>query len=123
MALAAFIPKRVLNAAALVLSLGGVAYGQNGTDDAAKRSANTRVRPGDRVALLFHRDRELSADVSVNEHGEAAFPKIGMIRVATGGTRLILSREREILERFRGGIGPDGTQLALLVLRAGRGPL
>ena len=82
MALAAIIPRRVLNALALVLSLGGVAYGQNGTDDAAKRSANTRVRPGDRVALLFHRDRELSADVSVNEHGEAAFPKIGMIRVA-----------------------------------------
>jgi len=82
MALAAIIPRRVLNALALVLSLGGVAHGQNGTDDAAKRSANTRVRPGDRVALLFHRDRELSADVSVNEHGEAAFPKLGLIRVA-----------------------------------------
>jgi chorismate mutase len=49
--------------------------------------------------------------------------QIGVLRVASGGTRLMLSREHEILERFRGGIGPDGTQLALLVLKAGRGPL
>lgn len=82
MALAATVPRRALGALALVLSLGGVAHAQAETDDAAKRSANTRVRPGDRVALLFHRDKELSADVSVNEHGEAAFPKLGMIRVS-----------------------------------------
>jgi chorismate mutase len=44
-------------------------------------------------------------------------------RVASGGTRLVLSREREILDRFRSALGADGTQLALLVLRAGRGPL
>jgi chorismate mutase len=43
--------------------------------------------------------------------------------MAAGGTRLVLSREREILERFSGQLGPDGTQLALLILRAGRGPL
>ena len=49
--------------------------------------------------------------------------RIGKIRVAAGGTRLMLSREQEILDRFRGGIGTDGTQLALLVLRAGRGSL
>ena len=44
-------------------------------------------------------------------------------RVASGGTRLVLAREKEILERFRGALGADGTQLALLLLRAGRGPL
>ena len=49
--------------------------------------------------------------------------KIGLIRVASGGTRLVLAREREILQRFRNALGPDGTQLALLVLRSGRGPL
>jgi chorismate mutase len=48
---------------------------------------------------------------------------IGTLRVASGGTRLILSRENEILERFQSGIGDEGTQLALLMLRAGRGPL
>jgi chorismate mutase len=49
--------------------------------------------------------------------------RIGATRVASGGTRLVLSREREILDRFRHELGADGTQLALLILRAGRGPL
>lgn len=49
--------------------------------------------------------------------------EIGVTRVASGGTRLVLSREREILDRFRHELGADGTQLALLILRAGRGPL
>jgi len=49
--------------------------------------------------------------------------QVGATRVAAGGTRLVLSREREILDRFRTALGSDGTQLALLVLRAGRGPL
>ena len=49
--------------------------------------------------------------------------QVGATRVAAGGTRLVLSREREILDRFRTELGTDGTQLALLLLRAGRGPL
>jgi chorismate mutase len=49
--------------------------------------------------------------------------QVGATRLASGGTRLVLSREREILERFRTALGADGTQLALLLLRAGRGPL
>jgi chorismate mutase len=49
--------------------------------------------------------------------------QIGAVRLAAGGTRLVLGREQEIMRRFRHGIGPDGTQLALLILRAGRGPL
>lgn len=49
--------------------------------------------------------------------------RIGERRLAAGCTRLALSREREIMDRFRAAIGADGTQLAMLVLRAGRGPL
>ena len=49
--------------------------------------------------------------------------QVGKTRMASGGTRLVLSREREIVERFRTALGPDGTQLALLLLRSGRGPL
>jgi len=49
--------------------------------------------------------------------------QVGKTRMASGGTRLVLSREREIVERFRESLGPDGTQVALLLLRAGRGPL
>ena len=49
--------------------------------------------------------------------------EVGVTRVAAGGTRLVLSRENEILTRFRDALGPDGAQLALLILRAGRGKL
>lgn len=48
---------------------------------------------------------------------------IGVLRLRQGGTRLVLAREAEILQRFRAGIGSDGIQLGLLVLRAGRGRL
>jgi len=49
--------------------------------------------------------------------------EIERTRVASGSTRLVLNREKEILERYRAQLGPDGVQLALLILRAGRGPL
>jgi chorismate mutase len=49
--------------------------------------------------------------------------QVGKTRMAAGGTRLVLAREREIVERFRAALGADGTQVALMILRAGRGPL
>jgi chorismate mutase len=49
--------------------------------------------------------------------------QVGATRVAAGGTRLSLAREQEILNRYRDGLGEDGIQLAILVLRAGRGRL
>ena len=49
--------------------------------------------------------------------------EVGVTRVAAGGTRLVLAREQQILSRFREALGADGTQLALLILRAGRGKL
>jgi chorismate mutase len=49
--------------------------------------------------------------------------EVGRTRVASGGTRLVLNRENEILDRYRSQLGADGVQLALLILRAGRGPL
>ena len=48
---------------------------------------------------------------------------MGRTRVASGGTRLVLNRENEILDRYLTELGADGVQLALLILRAGRGPL
>ncbi len=49
--------------------------------------------------------------------------EVGRVRMASGGTRLVLERERQIVDRFRDALGADGVQLALLILRAGRGPL
>ena len=49
--------------------------------------------------------------------------EIGALRAASGGTRLSLSREQQILAKFREALGPDGAALALMLLRQGRGRL
>ncbi|MFG1926669.1 chorismate mutase [Cryptosporangium sp. NPDC048952] len=49
--------------------------------------------------------------------------QVGVARMAAGGTRLVLAREQAIVDKFRRELGADGAQLAMLVLRAGRGPL
>lgn len=48
----------------------------------ANRVAAQPIRPGDRIELKFLRDHELNAAVTVNERGEAVFPKLGAIRVS-----------------------------------------
>ena len=63
-----------------------------------------------------------TALIALWQERAALSQQVGATRVASGGTRLVLSREREILDRFRAALGADGTQLALLILRAGRGP-
>ncbi|MCV7145827.1 chorismate mutase [Mycobacterium riyadhense] len=47
---------------------------------------------------------------------------IGRVRMASGGTRLVHSREMKVIERY-GELGPDGKDLAILLLRLGRGRL
>ena len=49
--------------------------------------------------------------------------EIGALRAACGGTRLSLSREQQVLDRFRAALGPDGATLGMLLLRQGRGRL
>ena len=49
--------------------------------------------------------------------------QIGQLRAAAGGTRLSLSREQQVLSRFRAALGPDGAALGMLLLRQGRGRL
>jgi chorismate mutase len=76
------------------------------------------------IAQLRARIDEIDATIIALWQERAALSReVGATRVASGGTRLVLSREREILDRFRAALGVDGTQVALLLLRAGRGPL
>ncbi|WP_369257662.1 chorismate mutase [Geodermatophilus amargosae] len=49
--------------------------------------------------------------------------EIGQLRRASGGTRLSLSREQQVLARFQDALGPDGATLGLMLLRHGRGRL
>ncbi|MEW2431428.1 chorismate mutase [Micromonospora sp. NPDC047644] len=77
-----------------------------------------------RIVQIRERIDEIdNALITLWQERAALSQEVGATRMASGGTRLVLSREREILERFRVALGADGTQLALLLLRAGRGPL
>jgi chorismate mutase len=80
--------------------------------------------PDGRIAELRARLDEIDATIIRLWLERAAISKeVGKTRLAAGGTRLVLSREQEILARYREALGTDGTELAMLVLRAGRGPL
>lgn len=48
---------------------------------------------------------------------------IGAARMASGGTKLVHGREMAVIERFGDVLGPEGKQLAMLLLRMGRGRL
>ena len=91
------------------------------TTDAETAPAAT---PDNRIAELRGRLDEIDAAIIRLWLERAAISKeVGATRIAAGGTRLVLSREQEILARYRDALGADGTQLAMLILRAGRGPL
>ena len=74
----------------------------------------------DKLRLEIDRlDAEILAAVSQRR---AVAQAIGRARMASGGTRLVHSREMKVLERYSE-LGPDGKDLAMLLLRMGRGRL
>jgi chorismate mutase len=97
------------------------------TADPTSTSGTATTDPGAagaHIAELRKRIDEIDQSITSLWLERARLSKeVGATRVASGGTRLVLAREREILERFRQALGEDGVQLALLILRAGRGPL
>jgi chorismate mutase len=96
----------------------------SGTMLSESPSAGAPEGPQAHITSLRTRIDEIDAAIiQLWQERAAISQEVGSTRVASGGTRLVLSREREILDRFRSALGADGTQLALLILRAGRGPL
>ncbi|MEI4272389.1 chorismate mutase [Klenkia sp. LSe6-5] len=49
--------------------------------------------------------------------------EIGTLRRSTGGTRLSLAREQQVLATFQDALGADGAALGMMLLRQGRGRL
>jgi chorismate mutase len=85
---------------------------------------NETQTPEGRIADLRRRIDEIDQVlIDLWRERAAISHEVGATRVAAGGTRLVLAREQEILARFREALGEDGTQLAMLILRAGRGRL
>jgi chorismate mutase len=93
----------------------GVAARETGTD--------TPLAADEIRAMRVRIDEIDQAIIDLWQERARLSQQVGKTRMASGGTRLVLSREREIVERFRQALGPDGTQVALLLLRSGRGPL
>lgn len=105
---------------------------QNGNTDGTNGAAGTHGRDAGtkeplaaaQIANIRQRIDEIDGTlIDLWQERARLSQQVGVTRMASGGTRLVLSREQEILERFRSALGADGTQVALLLLRAGRGPL
>ena len=48
--------------------------------------------------------------------------QVGEARMAAGGPRVVYNREMDVLARYRE-LGPEGRELAMILLRLGRGRL
>ncbi|HEY7051790.1 MAG TPA: chorismate mutase [Mycobacterium sp.] len=72
---------------------------------------------------LRHEIDRLDAEIlaAVKRRTEVS-QQIGKARMASGGTRLVHSREMKVIERYSE-LGPEGKELAMLLLRLGRGRL
>ena len=80
--------------------------------------------PSDRIGRLRSEIDACDAEIiELVQRRLAVSREIGALRAATGGTRLSLSREQQVLARFRAARGPDGAALGLMLLRQGRGRL
>jgi chorismate mutase len=64
-------------------------------------------------------DAEILAAV---QRRAAVSQMIGKARMASGGTRLVHSREMKVIDRYSA-LGPEGKDLAMILLRLGRGRL
>ena len=91
-------------------------------------TASTTTEPvADPVDRIGHLRTEIDACdaeiIALVQRRLAISQQIGKVRAATGGTRLNLSREQQVLSRFRAALGQDGAALGMLLLRQGRGRL
>ena len=77
-----------------------------------------------RIAALRHEIDACDAEIiALVQRRLQISQEIGSLRASTGGTRLSLSREAEVINRFRLALGTDGAALGMMLLRQGRGRL
>ena len=88
-------------------------------------ASSTTTAPADeRISALREAIDDCDAEIiALVQRRLAISREIGALRASTGGTRLSLSREAEVLNRFRLALGADGAALGMMLLRQGRGRL
>lgn len=91
------------------------------------RTSATTAVPGSEIDRIGALREEIDAcDAAIIElvrRRLAVAQEIGAVRRASGGTRLNLAREVQVLARFQDALGPDGAALGMMLLRQGRGRL
>lgn len=90
--------------------------------DAYDLSSEVGALPEDIDVLRLEIDRMDAMILAAVKRRSAVSKKIGAARMASGGPRLVHSREVKVLDRFAE-LGQEGHTLAMLLLRLGRGPL
>jgi chorismate mutase len=95
--------------------------------DTVTAPASTAVDPTEAATRIGELRTEIddcdAAIIELVQRRLAVSQEIGQLRAAAGGTRLSLSREQQVLSRFRAALGPDGAALGMMLLRQGRGRL
>ena len=86
-----------------------------GTDDPLSDGEIKQYR-----AEIDRLDKEIIAAVKRRQTVSQA---IGRTRMGSGGTKLVHTREVQIINQFREEIGEEGPGLAAILLRMGRGKL
>ena len=80
--------------------------------------------PADRIGQLRTEIDACDAEIiELVQRRLAISREIGTLRAASGGTRLSLAREQQVLARFGDALGADGAALGMMLLRQGRGRL
>ena len=80
--------------------------------------------PADRIGQLRNEIDACDAEIiALVQRRLAISREIGGLRAASGGTRLSLAREQQVLARFGAALGADGAALGMMLLRQGRGRL
>ena len=93
----------------------------------SNRTASTTepvADPADRIGNLRNAIDACDAEIiELVQRRLAISREIGALRAASGGTRLSLAREQQVLARFGDALGADGAALGMMLLRQGRGRL
>lgn len=96
-----------------------------GTETAGSTSTATEVTPAsaEEIPDLRVEIDAIDAEILrlVQRRSEISH-RVGLARMAAGGPRIVYNREMAVLARFRE-LGPEGRELAMLLLRLGRGRL
>ncbi|KAA2264640.1 chorismate mutase [Solihabitans fulvus] len=93
---------------------------QSGNDST---NDGTEAAPPEDIAALREEIDHLDAEILRLVKRRVEVSKIiGAARMAAGGTKIVYNREMDVLARYRE-LGKDGRELAMALLRMGRGPL